>query len=103
MFYCAVDASRNDEAQRIQSVDNERTDRTERVEGFATRKLHVLALQVTRGHIIHTGIAKHVAERVFIFGKFPRSFPNHNTELAFVFHLLRLRRPFDTISVCDYG
>src|SRR5512143_3463121 len=79
---------------RVEIGDDPRPQRGERVEPLGACILHVLHLEVARGHVIDAGVSEDVRRCVLLLHvlRFPA---DHHRELRLVIHALRLRRVDD--------
>ena len=98
----AVDPALDREVGRIEPDGDARTDRRERVEALGARVLHVLGLQLARGHVVEAGDAEHVVHRVGGFDA-RRAAADHHRHLRLVIDAAGPRRDANRLLRADDG
>src|SRR5581483_5428309 len=77
------------------------SDRAERIEPFGPRPLGVRALEVAGSHVVGRNDLGHRSTRL-LWGYAPERLSDDDADLAFVLHLLALRRQRDRVPVADH-
>ena len=87
---------------RIHLIRHQRSHRAKRVEALGAPPLSVGLLKIARGDVVHDGVAANVRPYVFVRTDFSRAFADHDGQLAFEIHALRLRRNADRLARRDH-
>src|SRR5262245_36378666 len=89
LFYFAVETRLDADIRRIDFRLNPRSHGTKRVKRLAACELNVFALQIARGDIVETRVAKDITQRIVAARDLACTPANHDPKLTFVFDLLR--------------
>ena len=102
MPHLPVDAAGHHRVRWVEVGVDPRTEGAEGIEAFGARPLTVSLLQVAGSDVIADGVTENIFLGAFC-GDVLRALADDHHQLAFMFHLFRLRRQDDMVSGRDDG